>query len=94
MKRMCHSLRARGREEIGEHQSGEEGRSCMVASPRAPPGISGGPRQGRGFLTEACSWAGIWQDQGRDGCQQPLRGSSEWAEVVLRLQASTPLCWL
>ena len=53
-----------------------------------------GPRQGRGFLTEACSWAGIWQDQGGDGCQQPLRGSSEWAEVVLRLQASTPLCWL
>lgn len=41
MKGMCHSLGARGREEIGGCQSGGEGWSCMAASPGAPPGLCG-----------------------------------------------------
>lgn len=28
------------------------------------------------FLTEACYWAGVWQDPSRDSCQQPLSSSS------------------
>ena len=35
-----------------------------------------GPRQGQRFLTKACYRAGVWQDQGRDSCQQPLSSSS------------------
>lgn len=33
---------------------------------------------------------GVWQDQGRDSCQQPLSSSSERAAVVPRLWPSTP----
>lgn len=49
MKGMCHSLGARGGEEIGRCWTGEEGWSCVAASPRAPPGISRGPGKASGF---------------------------------------------
>lgn len=61
----------------------------MVASPTAPPGISGGRGKAWGFLTEVCPWVGIWQDGGREQLSAATLGLlSEWAYVGSRLQPS------
>lgn len=61
MKGMCHSLGARGGEEIGGCWGKKDG--VMAASPGAPPGISRGSGK-------ACCWAG-WSLAGPGQGQLP-----------------------
>lgn len=58
---------------------------------QSPPWSFRGPRQGAGFLTEACAWAGIWQGGGRKQLPAATLGLlSEQGEVVPRLLPSSP----
>lgn len=65
MKGMCHSLGIRGREEIGGCCSGGRRMELQGSKSWSPTWNCWGSRQDGGFLTEACSWAGVWQDKGR-----------------------------
>lgn len=90
MKGMCHSLGARGREEIGGCWSWGGRMELEGGRAQSPTRNFQGPKGGQGVLIKACFGAGARAGVAASATPQLLCEWAEWLQDV----AQPPHCWL